>query len=215
MKHCRIVHMMQVMLPCQNQCLRTAFADLLQSFSIAIGFMPSQEEENREQGQGQNEDLDKGYCMPPQSFCNGREEIAIPKGQKRTELARLGLVGKISLHSSMTTEEVLSEVRSVFKEAMGGRAAFPVKFLQSVGGGCKTLFDPQTSSSFEWTAKEVAQSAGRGAIYILAEDELVLPDQATTDPKSELVDRVGQGSTSVGVTPGDSIALDEGTKRWR
>lgn len=77
------------------------------------------------------------------------------------------------------------------------------------------MFDPQTSSSFEWTAKEVAQSAGRGAIYILAEDELVLPDQATTDPKAELVDRVGQGSTSVGVTPGDSIALDEGTKRWR
>lgn len=43
------------------------------------------------------------------------------------------------------------------------------------------MFDPQTSSTFEWTAKEVAQSAGHGAIYILAEDELVLPKQATVE----------------------------------
>ena len=68
----------------------------------------------------------------------------------------------------MDAEEVLAEVRSVFKHARGGNAAF--QFLQLVGGGCRTLFDPQTSLPFEWTAKDVAQSAGRGANYILAED---------------------------------------------
>ena len=63
---------------------------------------------------------------------------------------------------------------------MGGNATFQFMFLQLVGG-CRTLFDPQTSSPFEWTAKDVAQSAGRGAIYIIAEDELVLPDQPTVE----------------------------------
>ena len=79
----------------------------------------------------------------------------------------------------MTTEEVLSKVHSAFKEAM--RPSLVFKFLQSVGGGCKSLFKPQISSFFEWTAKEVAQSAGRGAIYILGEDELVLPNQAAVE----------------------------------
>lgn len=64
----------------------------------------------------------------------------------------------------MTTEEVLSKVHSAFKEAMRGKASLVFKFLQSVGGGCKSLFKPQISSFFEWTAKEVAKSAGRGAI---------------------------------------------------
>ena len=35
----------------------------------------------------------------------------------------------------------------------------------------------QISSSFECAAKDVVQSAGCGAIYILAEDDLVLPEQ--------------------------------------
>lgn len=51
--------------------------------------------------------------MPPPNFCHDQDEIAIPKGHKRTELARFGLVGKISLCSSMTMEDVLSKVHSV------------------------------------------------------------------------------------------------------
>ena len=51
---------------------------------------------------------------------------------------------------------VLAEVRSVFNIAMGGNATFQFMLLQLVGGGCRTLYDPQTSSPFEWTAKDVA-----------------------------------------------------------
>ena len=31
---------------------------------------------------------------------------------------------------------------------------------------------PKTSASFVWNAKEVCKAAGRGSIYILAEDDL-------------------------------------------
>ena len=143
------------------------------------GFMPSsflKKKHTEKKGKEKKKTWTKDIVCLPKDYSVSKEDISIPKGAKRTELARLGLVGKISLQSSMNSEEVKSEVLSVFKEAMGGKASFQFKFLQPVGGGCKSLFDPQTSSSFEWTAKDVVQSAGRGAVYILAEDDLVLPD---------------------------------------
>lgn len=105
------------------------------------------------------------------------EMMTLPfrRGTINAELARFGLVAK-SL-CTRATVEVQSEVRSVFKDAMVRKTSFPFKFLQPVGGGCKSLFDPHTSSSFEWGARDVVQSAGHGAIYILAEDDLVLPAQ--------------------------------------
>ena len=33
---------------------------------------------------------------------------------------------------------------------------------------------PQISTSFKWTAKEVAKAAGKGAVYIWAQDDLDL-----------------------------------------
>ena len=58
------------------------------------------------------------------------------------ELTRLGLVGKVILRSNMSSEEIKSEIQSVFKAAMGESSSFPFKILQTVGGGSKTLFDP-------------------------------------------------------------------------
>ena len=102
-------------------------------------------------------------CLPNE-YESEKEDIVIPRGSRRIELARLGLVGKVSLCSSMDFGEVQEEVRSVFKDSMGHKPSFAFKFLQPVGGGCRSLFDPQTSASFAWSAKDVVQSAGRGAI---------------------------------------------------
>ena len=105
---------------------------------------------------------------------NTTDDLAIPRGNKRISLARQGLVAKVCLNSLMNEESLRAEIRSAFKDAMGGNDNFPFKFLQSVGGGCRALFDPSTSSTFEWNAKELVQSAGRGAIYIQAEDDLYM-----------------------------------------
>ena len=162
------------------------------------GFMPSSFLKKKGKADGKGKGKKKTWtkdivCLPADFKSTDEIGIAIPKGLKRVELARQGLVGKISLDSHMNAEEVLTEVRSVFKEAMGENATFQFKFLQLVGGGCKSLFDPQTSSSFEWAAKDVVQSAGRGAIYILAEDELTLPlPEHTTTEESELDMYVGE-----------------------
>jgi hypothetical protein len=97
-------------------------------------------------------------CLPNE-YESEKEDIVIPRGSRRIELARLGLVGKVSLCSSMDFGEVQEEVRSVFKDSMGHKPSFAFKFLQPVGGGCRSLFDPQTSASFAWSAKDVVQSA--------------------------------------------------------
>ena len=86
-----------------------------------------------------------------------------------------------------------------------------------------------------WTAKDVAQSAVRGAIYILAKDELVLPEQPTVEEPellyrwryncSEIVQskdiswsaivfcREDRASATMSgeVTLGESITLEEAT----
>ena len=117
----------------------------------------------------------------PQDYATNSDEIAIPRGAKRITLARQGLVAKVCLNSLMNEEDLRTEIRSAFHDAMGAKNDFHFKFLQSVGGGCRTLFDPSTSSTFEWNAKELVQSAGCGAIYIQAEEKLTLPQHPVID----------------------------------
>ena len=97
-------------------------------------------------------------CLP--SDYSSLDEIPLPRGAKRMELTNFGLVGKISLSSNMSEEEIRREVLSVFTNAMGGNDQFNFKFLQSIGSGCRALFDPMTSSSFQWTAKEIMNILG-------------------------------------------------------
>ena len=176
-------------------------------------YMPSsflKKKHSEKKGKEKKKTWTKDIVCLPKDYSHSKEDISIPKGAKRTELAKLGLVGKISLQSSMSTEEVKSEVRSVFKEAMGGKESFQFKFLQPVGGGCKSLFDPQTSSSFEWTAKDVVQSSGRGAVYIVAEDDLVLPDDLEAQDFIEDEDDVHTSSAvAQGRVPIDDDSDDE------
>ena len=75
-------------------------------------------------------------------------------------------------------EEVASEVRSVFKKPMSERADFPFQYLQPTGTGSRCLTIPAVSSSFAWTAKQVARlGTSTGTIYILAKADLELDDE--------------------------------------
>ena len=70
----------------------------------------------------------------------------------------------------------------MFKQAMNSNPYFPFTFLQSTGGGCKTLTVPCVSSSYEWTAQQVSRLAsGRSSIYIMALDELTLPNPVDSE----------------------------------
>ena len=115
---------------------------------------------------------DKDIICFPKEHVICPQEIPIPRGKSHVTLAKMGLVGKIRLHSGMQEDDIMTEIRSVFDSKMSGDAHFPFKILQAIGGGSKSLAVPNTSSSFTWTAKEVANSAGRGAIYIWAQADL-------------------------------------------
>lgn len=96
-----------------------------------------------------------------------------PRGRYRAELARAGLVGKLHLTSAMSEEEVTAEICTVFKDQMNNNAQFPFSYLQSTGGGSKSLTIPSQSASFKWTPEQVARLSGQsGIIYILAQAEL-------------------------------------------
>ena len=84
----------------------------------------------------------------------GLKSIAIPRAKQRIKLAELRLQGKVTLGSQMSEEDIFSEIRSAFSEAMGNDPCFPFKFLQVSGGGTKTLAVPQ---SFRWTPQEVCK----------------------------------------------------------
>ena len=102
--------------------------------------------------------------------------IKYPRGKYRSELAALGLVGKIHLTSEMTDADVRNEITSVFKVPMKNDPNFPFVYLQSTGGGSKSMIIPPQSSSFKWTPQQVAKLGGQsGLIYILAQAELSLP----------------------------------------
>jgi hypothetical protein len=76
-------------------------------------------------------------------------------------------MGKIHIVEDMTVEQVAVEVRSVFKGPMNNRNDFPFQYLQPTGSGSRTLSVPSVSSSFNWTAKQVARLGGTtGTIYI-------------------------------------------------
>ncbi len=99
--------------------------------------------------------------------------VPIPRSASvRDYLGKNGLIGKIQLESSMTEEQIFSEVRSVFKQAMGSCATFGFEILQPTGGVSKSLTIPAMSSSFRWTASSIASKSAKQPIYILAVDEL-------------------------------------------
>ena len=85
----------------------------------------------------------------------------------------MGLIGKIHLTSEMSEDDIMREIRSVFQVPMGGDPEFPFVFLQPAGEGTRTLVIPAQSSSFKWTAQQVARLAGqKNTTYILAQADM-------------------------------------------
>lgn len=117
-------------------------------------------------------------CIPESIQSKGAGgNFSFPRGKLRAQLARSGLIGKLRLMSEMTDEEVAAEIRSVFKGPMKSNPEFPFLYLQPTGGGSKMLTIPSLSSSFKWTAQQVARLSGQsGTIYILAQSELTFRD---------------------------------------
>ena len=128
---------------------------------------------------------DRSIVCLPQGYgaCGNSRVIPIPKGKARTALQARGLCGKIRLHSEMTEDEVVNEVRSTFNSSMGHDNNFPFRFLQTGGGGTKSLTVPVVSALFTWTAKEVAKLSGQGCLYIEAEAELMKTDSDSGSEK--------------------------------
>lgn len=56
-------------------------------------------------------------CLPHELGDNVL--IPIPRGEKRSKLAEMGLIGKIALHSVWQAAQVEAEVSSVFASAFG------------------------------------------------------------------------------------------------
>lgn len=105
------------------------------------------------------------------------KHIPFPRGKSRVSLARNGLVGKLHISSDMSENDVLCEVRSVFKDPMDNNPNFPFQLLQPTGEGSRSLAIPPVSDTFQWTAQQVARLGGsRGCIYILAEADLNIPE---------------------------------------
>ena len=113
-------------------------------------------------------------CLP-KSFSGVGGVIKIPRAKSAREfLARNGLIGKISLKSTMTEEELMDEIRSVFYSQMDEDKLFQFSILQSSGGGSKTLSIPSVSSSFKWSASSIAGKNSKSPIYILAQEDLMV-----------------------------------------
>ena len=117
---------------------------------------------------------DRDIVCLPKSFASLERVVKIPRGRSvREYLARNGLLGKIRITSSMKEEEIMKEIRSVFRYPMGDDSQFNFVTLQRSGGASKTLTVPALSSSYTWTASSVAGNA-KSPIYILAEDVLMV-----------------------------------------
>lgn len=113
-------------------------------------------------------------CLPKVFFQEPDSNLVkIPcRNERREFLSKNGLIGKIHLVSSMSEEEIRTEIRSVFKKAMKDKADFEFSILQPAGGSSKCLTIPSLSESFKWTASAVAGKNSKTPIYILAEDDL-------------------------------------------
>ncbi len=100
-------------------------------------------------------------CLPNNYFPGDSEKknatIPYPRGKYRTYLARMKLIGKVHLTSDMTVDEAMNEFRSAFLGPMNKNPNFRFAYLQSTGGGARSLALPNVSSSFTWSAHQVAK----------------------------------------------------------
>ena len=83
----------------------------------------------------------------------------------------------------MKGERLIMAMSSGARDAMSGKTDFPFIFLQPTGAGSKTLTVPSVSSSFSWTAQQVAKlGANKQSFYILAKEKLALDLEVSVNP---------------------------------
>ncbi|XP_026074339.1 uncharacterized protein LOC113053478 [Carassius auratus] len=104
-------------------------------------------------------------CLPFSSASTFR----IPRGDSRANLARDGLIGKISFTSDWSEAQLKEEMSAIFRRtfALSMGQSFPFEYLSTVKG-CKRLMKPNVSSSFLWGGKEVASISSASCLYIMA-----------------------------------------------
>ena len=114
---------------------------------------------------------DRDIVCLTKDFAHKNGTIKIPRSSSSLEyLCRNGLKGKIRLSSAMNEDEIMDEIRSVFKRPFNDRS-FSFDILQNGGGKFKSLVVPSLSSSYVWTASVVAGSS-KSPIYILAHTDI-------------------------------------------
>ena len=114
---------------------------------------------------------DRDIVCLTKRFTRENGTIKIPRSSDSLEyLCRHGLKGKIRLESTMSEEEIMDEIRSVFKLPFKDQE-FSFDILQHGGGKFKSLVVPSLSSSFSWTASAVAGSS-KSPIYILTRNSI-------------------------------------------
>ena len=87
-------------------------------FRGSTGCVPPPPKRKRSNGPKPVKNYNKDIiCLPHQLGDNVL--IPIPRGEKRSKLAEMGLIGKIALHSVWQAAQVEAEVSSVFASAFG------------------------------------------------------------------------------------------------
>ena len=114
---------------------------------------------------------DRDIVCLTKDFESKNGTIKIPRSANSLQyLCRNGLKGKIRLTSAMSEEEIMDEIRSVFRRPFNDKK-FSFSILQAGGGKYKSLLVPSLSSSFVWTASAVAGSS-KSPIYILSHSDV-------------------------------------------
>ncbi|XP_040274750.1 uncharacterized protein LOC120990192 isoform X1 [Bufo bufo] len=113
-------------------------------------------------------------CLPaeyPEDYCTYR----VPRGTEREQLAMLGLVGKILIHSSWNFENFRTEVITLFRKCFScSDEEFSFDFLQCLPGNRK-LIKPNVSATFKWSGVAIISLAAQGSLYVKTPHTLAAP----------------------------------------
>ena len=145
-------------------------------------------------------------CLPP-DYLDDENHIPIPRLEKRNNLSRAGLIGKIEFNSEMSPDEVRKVICTTFsspmqlsQEDIERGDLFPFKYLQRLGAGSRTLHVPVISSSITWSGRQVVTLAkSSGMIYIMASSTLNVKygDESETEDSLPEVEIPGIDDTKV------------------
>ncbi|XP_048879715.1 uncharacterized protein LOC125748000 isoform X10 [Brienomyrus brachyistius] len=106
-------------------------------------------------------------CLPNNTPSHGGK-WKVPRGRDREILGMKGLISKMHINSTWSSERVTSEMNTLFQDALGQKEEIKFTFLERVPGA-RFLAMPRRSSDFSWNGSEVLYLSGRGALYVLSE----------------------------------------------